>query len=333
MKRYLNNELDKVLSFYFPNLESYIFLKKFRDNVVLIELDGRKYVIKEYSSKFTPERLCFFEELQNFTNERMGISPCVVKTLDHNLNVQLNGFSYDLTEFVKNKKFKKDKISDINSFFFDIGFFVGKLHHAFSEIENSSHPTMKSLLYITPDSPNHMLNLIETYKKEGVEESWIQIVRKKIDIVNFYSSDLDSFRKLPKKIVHGDLYLKNILLDNDRKIIGLIDFAQAGTFFRCYEVVRSMVQTNRFFQSVDVDPPHLKNFLKGYLNNCTLDEIELKKMLDLYIYIQASDISFLSIDNINNGGDKIHEYARYRFDSLNSLRKNRPLLNKIINEI
>ncbi len=296
-------------------------------------LDDKKYVVKEYSPVFTPERLNFFEELQNFTSEKINVLPRVTTTLEHKLNVQLDGFGYDLTEFVKSENFEKSKVKDVGRFFFDIGSFVGNLHSIFSEFENSGYPTTKSLLNIVPNTPIHMINLLKDYKEAGVDESWVRIVEDKITIVGHYFPIVNLFGKLPQKIVHGDLYLKNILLDENLKVVGLIDFEQAGTFFRCYEVMRSIVQTNRFFQHVDIDPLYLKSFLKGYLNKYSLDEVELKNMLDLYIYIQASDVSFLDIDTIKNGNEEVREYARYRFDSLNSLHNNHQLLSRSINEL
>lgn len=333
MERLSNNKLVEVLGFYFPNAENSILLKKFKDNVFLVGLGDKKYVVKEYLPVFTPERLSFFEELQNFTSEKINVLPRVITTPEHKLNVQLGGFGYDLTEFVKSENFEKNKVKDVGKFFFDIGSFVGNLHSTFSEFENSGYPTIKSLLNIVPNTPSHMINLLKDYKEVGVDESWFRIVEDKITMVGHYTPIMNSFGKLPQKIVHGDLYLKNILLDKNQKVVGLIDFAQAGTFFRCYEVMRSMVQTNRFFQHVDIDPLYLKSFLRGYLNKYSLDKVELKNMLDLYIYIQASDVSFLDIDTIKNGNEEVREYARYRFDSLNSLHKNHWLLSKSINEL
>lgn len=333
MEKYSNSNLAEVLRFYFPNPESSTFLKKFKDNVFLIGMDGRKYVVKEYLPTFTPERLKFFEELQNFTSERMRVPPKVLTTRDQELNVQLGGFGYDLTEFVKNKNIDRTQVKDIGMFFFNIGSFVGNLHKTFSEFADSGQPTISSLLNIPQNTPNHMIDHLKRYREDDVDESWVKIVEDKIAMVDRYSPVLYSFESLQQKIVHGDLYLKNILLDREQKVVGLIDFAQAGTFFRSYEVMRAMVQTNKFFQRVDIDPLYLKRFLKGYLNMCPLNEVELKNMLDLYIFIQASDISFLDIDTVKNGSDATREYAKYRFDSLNSLHRNHQLLTKNIEEL
>ena len=331
MEQHLNDRLTEVLSFYFPNPERPVLLRRIKSDVFLIGVGSKKYVVKEYSPTFSPERLNFFEDLQNFTSERMGTLPQVMETSEKQLNVLCDGFGYDLTEFVKSKTIDRNEVKNKETFFFYMGSFVGNLHRTFSEFEKTGHPTIKSLLKIDSDTPKGLEDLLKRYQEKGIGEPWVQMVKDKIALVGAYSSVPDSFALLPQRVVHGDLYLKNILLDKNQKIIGLIDFANSGTFFKCYEVIRAVIQTNRFFQKADLDPAHLKSFLLGYLENCELCEDEFEKILSLYIYAQAADASFLDIDSIHDSETK--KYAMYRFNSLNSLHRNHQLLTSSINDL
>ncbi len=330
MKRPSDKKLDKILKFHYPNFKEYTFQKKLEKNAFLVKSQNKQFVLKKYDQKITKERLQFFEELQNMTNAYMQISPQVLKTKDGNLNVHRNSFYYDLTEFVEGEMIQREQVKNISEFFYKIGLFVGKLHKSFSEIESKGQITMNSLLYTAPESPKHLVDLLDSYYKAQIDDSWKEIIKEKITIVNSYTDHLKVFNALPRKIVHGDLYLKNLLFDKSQKIIGLIDFVQAGVFFRCYEVIRALIQTNKFFQNTDIEARYIKQYLKGYLQGNSLDESEIHNMLDFYIYVQASDTAFLDIETIVNGGKEINEYAKYRSNSLHALFRNRHLLNEVI---
>ncbi len=330
MIRSSDKKLDNILKFYYPNFKEYNFQKKLDTNIFLIESKGEQYVIKAYDKKLTKKRLLFFEELQNMTNTQMQISPLVVRTNDGSLNVNVDGFYYDVAEFVKGETLLREQINEISDFFYKIGFFVGKLHKSFLEIEKLNKNAMESLLHIEPESPKHLIALLKNYQKARIEKMWKDILKRKIEIVNIYANDIEMFKILPRKIVHGDIYLKNIIFNNAQEIIGLIDFYQAGIFFRCYEVMRVLVQINILFQTTEIAPQHTECYLKGYFQNNTLNEIEIRNMLDFYIYVQASDVAFLDIETITNGGKEINKYAKYRAKSLNSLFINRRLLNNTI---
>ncbi len=329
VKEQLNFKPADVLSCYFLDVQALNILKVFQDDVVLVELGGRRYVVKRYPQNFSSERHLFTTKLQNKINQGLGIKPDVVSTLDGTLCVQIGGYSYDVTEFVENVSFANDEVLDLGNFFYSIGSFVGALHTELSQFNDSGDAVMNALLHIhEPNSP-HLQGLLHEYETEGVTPKWIQVLKNKILLSRQYVTAAHSLTDLPQNIVHGDIYMNNILFGEDQKVIGLIDFAHAGKFVTCYEVFRSFIQINKFLNGASINPEHLVNFLKGYLSIGSLEEIELKQMLDLYLYTQASDTSFLDIATIKSGGAKA-EYAYFRFQSLMELHKSRDLLNTTV---
>lgn len=333
MERPFDGKLAEVLKHYSNNSGQMTLRRKFKDNVSLVSVDGTNRVIKEYSTTVSSERLEFFEGLQNFTNARLGIQPYVIGTVENKLHVNLGTASFDLTNFVKNERVKGREVGDVEKFFFDIGFFVGKLHSIFSEFEGQNPSILDSELKINMDGRDDMNALFESYQTSGVDESWSALLKEKIKMMDAYYPVVSIFRDLPRRIVHGDLYPKNILLDKKHRIVGLIDFAQSGKFFRCYEVMRAIIQTNRMFGLTDLEPKYVKSFLKGYLVNNTLETSELENMLDLYIFAQSADLYFLDAKTLTSNDVDAKNYAKFRFDSLSSLHKNRMSINRAIKEL
>lgn len=330
MKQFLPDEKLDRLRLYFPNLGKYFVVKNIKNDVELLKIGNKKYVLKLYPKNIDRERITFFERLQNFTSESLGILPGIVKTIDGRFNVSTPNGTYELSGYLENNDFDDKKIVDVGQFFFDIGHFLGQVHSVFENYSRKSKGVLKSVLNFYPEFPEHLDKLLESYQVNQVNPSWTEILRGKIDIAKNLSVEIGSFGGLPTGIVHGDFYPKNLLFDKHMRIVGLIDYAQAGEFVRCYEVIRAFVQTNKYLRRIDVDPENLKSFLKGYQENIKLQKIELEKMLDFFVFIQASDISFSSIVIVKGNDEGLKDYAKYRFENLVSLYKNRELLNKVI---
>lgn len=322
----------EILKNYFSHPEEVKVLDIFQENVISVELDGKKYTIKKYPQDFSPERAEFITRLQNIVINEMGILPPVIPTLEGPLFVRIGDHIYDLTELVDNVEPDSNDIENAENFFFKIGSFVGSLHTSFSKFNTEDSLVLDSLLNIYHPTSNHFAELMTEYESEDVAEEWIKILQEKSNIATHYANVIGLFSELPRSIVHGDVYMKNLLFDKNQKIIGLIDFAHAGIFFKCYEVFRSFIQTNKFLNEVDIDPDHLKIFLEGYTTTSSLEDIELQMMLDLFIYTQAADISFLDTTTVKSGNSTA-DYAKFRFNSLLSLHENRERLQAVINEV
>jgi Ser/Thr protein kinase RdoA (MazF antagonist) len=188
------------------------------------------------------------------------------------------------------------------------------------------------LKFFPNDSNRHLLKLLEEYKKHNIGDKWQKILIAKMRVVKGYDTNQDIFLKLPKKIVHGDLYIDNFLFNQKNSVFGLVDYTGAGLFFRCYEVIRAFIQTNKYLGNLSIDPLGLKEYLKGYCQFGQLDKDELSSMLDLYIFIQATDSSFLSLQAFNNNNQDSLNYGLYRFKSLRHLIQNKEQLIKTIYE-
>jgi len=337
MKKSLGNKSLRVLLNYFPNKKDCVFLSKLqnRDNVFLIELNSKKYVLKKYKTgkNIDTRRVTFFGDLQNFTNNKLGLLPQVIKTTKQKLCVKQDKEIFQITEYLDNKDVNKRDISKHDGFFYDIGVMVSKIHNALTEYERNNKVHYRALLKFYPNDPSkHLLKLLSQYKKQNIGDKYQKILKAKIKIVDGYNVNQDTFQKLPIKIVHGDLHVYNLLFDKKFNIIGLVDYTKAGLFFRCYEVIRAFVQTNKYLGNLLVNPLDLKKYLKGYCRFSQLNQDEVSTMLDLYIFIQATDSSFLKVKDFKNDNKSSLEYGLYRFKSLKHLIKNRESLIKIIHE-
>lgn len=322
-----------MIESYFPSQEKYRVIKSFKNGIDLIEADGHHYVSKIYPVNSDRGRLSFFENLQNFTSEKLGISPFVIKTIYGKTNALTSDGIIELTDYVEGEDFDLNKIKNTGSFFGEVGAFLGKVHRVFEEFALLNPGKPDSLLNYYPESSTHLLDLQLTYEKERVGAFWVEMLAEKRRIVTELSAERNGFQDLPRGIVHGDFYPKNILFDKDMKIIGLIDYAQAGEFFRCYEIIRGLIQTNKFLGRIEIEPEFLAKYLEGYCEHINPNNSEYQKMLDLYIYLQASDISFNKISVVSGDDEDLKSYSKFRFDSLLSLYRNREVLNEVLLKI
>ncbi len=325
--------LTEVLSHYFEEPEKAEVLTVIQDNVLLFQLGEKKYVVKRYPPEFSAARTDFITRVHNSVNRAMGFAPSVIPTLSKQLYVDLGEYTYDLTEFASSEIIKSEEVEDVEGFFRMIGAFVGSLHTSMAQFNITNEHDLEALLHINPPNGDHFSKLLEKYCEENVDEEWQEILRKKMKIANSYSPVMTrAANKFPKNIVHGDIYMKNLLFDENHQVKGAVDFARAGIFYRCYEVFRSFIQINKFFHGEKIVPAHLKIFLEGYLSTNNLEVSELKSMLSLYIYTQAADVTFFDVDTVKNGGDKA-DYAKFRFNSLLSLHNQHHILQSTINEL
>lgn len=328
-----NFNFTEVLSKYFEEPEKAEVLSVIQDNVLLFRFGERKYVIKRYSKEFSANRTDFITRVHNSVNKAMGFAPSVIPTLEDDLFVQFGGYSYDLTEFAPSTVVKKEDVTNVEDFFRMIGAFVGELHTSMAQFNAANDDEPNALLKINPPGGDHFKNLFADYEREQVDQEWYEVLLTKKDLTKIYAPIMKMpSRRMPKNIIHGDIYMKNLLFDENLQVKGAVDFARAGIFYRCYEIFRAFIQINKFFHGEKIDPAHLKIFLEAYLSTNHLETSELHAMLDLYIYTQAADISFLDANIVKNGGETA-EYAKFRLQSLLTLHEQHDALQATINEV
>ncbi|KKT36360.1 MAG: Homoserine kinase [Candidatus Collierbacteria bacterium GW2011_GWB1_44_35] len=313
---------------FFDHIEGFNFLRQIKENVFLIEINGEKYVLKVYDEKCDRNRLTFFENLQNHTSDALSISPKVVPTLFGNLNVQIGHDIWELCEYEEGQDFNPEKKRP-EQVFYDTGLFLGQVHRVFESYHSENLSTPDSILLHFPDSPAHIFELLSEYYQSRVGQEWQKILEEKISIAESLK-EYNDFSTLPQQIVHGDFYPRNLLYDEEMNIKGLIDYAQAGIYYRCYEVIRAAIQTNKYLGFIELKPEYLSHFLEGYSKSVELTKDEAEMMLSLYIFIQASDISFFKTDIVLGDNSALKDYATYRHKSLVSLTQNSLELNNII---
>lgn len=294
----------------------------FKDNVALVQVDDTELVIKQYPKDVCANRAHFITSLHTRVNTALGLSPAMVETPNHRYFIELGEHAYDVTEFVRNTPLTAENVPDVSQFLFSIGTFVGAMHREMSRVSTNGHPDRQARLKIQPPTGEHFKSLLSLYEEHAIDKEWKQIIVSKMALSAEYSAAVGLASKLPRKVIHGDVYYKNILFNENLEIIGLIDYERAGIFYRIYEVIRAFVQINTFFNGVTIEPDDITQFLKGYLLHNSLESIELHTMIDLYLYTQAADISFLDPSTIlQNAVDA--EYGKLRYNNLLLLHNNR----------
>jgi len=334
MKKYLGNTTTEILKNYFYDAKNFK-IKKLNDNALLIAHKSNNFVLKKYpleinNKKLNRTRINFLGKIQTFVSKNLSIKPKLIFTLKNETSVAYDHHLYQLIEYVSNYPPNPRLIKNKELFYNYIGSFLGKLHASLKEYSklHSQENSPESILKFNRKGIRELYDLLKKYEKNNIGNEWKLLLIKKIEIAKQFCNQVEDFRVLPKQIVHGDFWIQNILFDKNQKIIGLIDYAQGGIFYKSYELIRSALSLDRFFKLKKINPRYLRAYIKGYSKYSKIKRKELQLAIDMYIFIQATNSFCVDIDTLKNKDKKLIDYGKYRFNKLVELYAARNYLKR-----
>jgi len=159
-----------------------------------------------------------------------------------------------------------------------IGREIGKLHKV---------PSPK---YI-PDSldyGNDYFYEVEEYAKGSDFHKWLL---DKQNYIACYITDT-----MPKALIHSDVFSSNVIIDDSRQFVTIMDFEEATYYYRLFDVGMAVIGICREGEGINFQKS--KALLQGYMQEVNLIAEEMKSLQAFIVYAAAS-MSFWRHRNFN----------------------------------
>ncbi|WP_366296446.1 phosphotransferase [Paenibacillus sp. AN1007] len=274
----------------------------------VLTVNNKKYVARIYDNHSKNlEKLKFEIELTTFLEQHINLSfklPGFLIAKTGGRFVQLsNGQLGSVMRFIEGEVPDLTRVSDVKEY----GKTVGELSVAFKKF--------KSDLLMEEFKFYKIYNLHQLSNERSVsrffdqppfeiESNQLSILLHSLQAVQRNESIVDD---LPKQIVHHDILIFNLLIDNQtRKMSGVLDFDFASYDVRALELAICM---NHLLQFDDGSLSNLELFLDEYSQHMTLTDEEIKWIPFL---MQMYYVSLLCIYiGQYYSGREIEEYFRF----------------------
>jgi len=292
-------EFKKYLEDY--SLEDLNYFKGIKEGIentnYFFKTKSNKYVLTIYENKITErikeKNLFFFVELINFL--RKVKFPCP-KILYNNNNKQLNSYKnkqFTIIDFVKGKIEKKISIQHC----YKLGKILATLHKKTLRFKKERKNNFSL------NEWNKLIKKIKLSKKESI------FLKKEI---NYIKKNWP--KKLPKGIIHGDLFPDNVFFKNNN-IVGIIDLSNACNDFFCYDL---SICINSWCYEKKLNIDKMRNLIKGYNS---IRKIKIQEIKYLNLFLRASSLRFYLSRLMDSQNKKIpKKYKKNPKEYLNKLK-------------
>ena len=119
---------------------------------------------------------------------------------------------------------------------------------------------------------------IKKYAKNSEFHFWLN---KKLEYLKPYFS-----LKLPKSLIHSDVFHDNIIISNDSKSVTIMDFEESAYYYRIYDIGMTIIGVCKERNTINLSK--VKNLLIGYNNQINLLENELDSLKAFTVYAGTS---------------------------------------------
>ena len=262
-----NFNIEKIVSFH--------GIKKGIENTnYLLKSKNKKYILTIFEKRVSEREIPFFMELMDILNNFKISCPRPLKTNNKNYLIKLKKKSACIVSFLEGKDKKFLKTSDCLA----IGKSIARMHLITKKIKLKRKNSM---------GINNLEPLLKGIKFKSKETSNLKIFLKK----NLKNIRKNWPKKLPKGIIHGDLFIDNIFFKKN-KLSGIIDFYFAANDYFMYEIAICInalcfeLKNKKFV----MNKKKIKSLIKGYES---IKKISLKEKNSLNTLCRGAAIRYL----------------------------------------
>ena len=215
----------------------------------LLKTKNKKFILTIFEKRVQIKDLPFFMKLMDELNYQKINCPKPLKDKDGEYLTRIKNKTACIVTFLNGRDKKKLNVKNC----FEIGKNIGKLHEVSKKIKLYRKNSM---------SINNLSRLLKSIKFRS--KTITSNLRPVLEI-NLKEIKKDWPKKLPKVIVHGDLFIDNIFFNKD-KFAGFIDFYFSCNDYSMYEIAICInalcfdKEKNKFF----LNHKKIKNLIKGY---------------------------------------------------------------------
>tara|TARA_E500000178_G_scaffold305413_1_gene316899 strand:- start:65 stop:1030 length:966 start_codon:yes stop_codon:yes gene_type:complete len=240
---YINKkfEVDKILNFK--------GIKQGIENTnYLLRSKNKKFILTIFEKRVSKKEIPFFMKLMDQLNDSEINCPKPLKNKSGNYLIRIRNKIACIVSFLNGKD---KKILNLKNCY-DIGKMIAQMHLSSKKINLYRKNSMgiKNL--------NPLFNSIKFKSKKFTNiEKFLKI--------NFKDIKKKWPKKLPKGIIHGDLFIDNIFFKNN-KLSGIIDFYFAANDYFMYEIAICInaLCFDKVNSKFKINKKKIRNLIKGY---------------------------------------------------------------------
>ena len=239
----------------------------------LLKSKNKKFILTIFEKRVSNKEIPFFMQLMDKLNNSKINCPKPLKNNDGKYLIKLKNKTACIVSFLKGKD--KNKLDLKNCF--EVGKIIAQMHLVTNNINLSRKnsmgiknldPLLKSIKFRSNKFSNLEKFLINNLKE--IKKNWP--------------------KKLPKGIIHGDLFIDNIFF-NKNKLSGIIDFYFAANDYFMYEIaicINALCFDNKK-SKFKINKQKIKSLIKGYES---IKKISLKEKKSLNILCRGAAMRY-----------------------------------------
>ena len=259
-------ETEKIISFkgIKQGIENTNYLLKSKKN---------KFILTIFEKRVSKKEIPFFMSLMDQLNTYKINCPKPIKSKSGNYLINIKNKSACIVSFLNGRD--KKSLNPKNCY--EIGKMIAQMHLSTSKIKlyRKNSMSIKNL--------NPLLNSIKFKSKKFTNlEKFLKN--------NFKDIKKKWPKKLPKGIIHGDLFIDNIFFKNN-KLSGIIDFYFAANDYFMYEIAICInaLCFDKINSKFKINKQKIRNLIKGYEN---IKKISTKEKQSLNILCRGAAMRY-----------------------------------------
>jgi len=240
----------------------------------LLRTKNKKFILTIFEKRVSKKEIPFFMKLMDKLNDYKINCPKPLRTINGNYLIKLKNKTACIVSFLEGKD--KKKLNSKNCF--EIGKIIARMHLVTKKMKifrknsmgiKNLDPLLKSIKFKSEKSNNLKKFLLSNLK--NIKKNWP--------------------KKLPKGIIHGDLFIDNIFFKKN-ELSGIIDFYFAGNDYFMYEIAISInaLCFDKKNSKFKINKQKIKSLIKGYES---IKKISLEEKKSLNILCQGAAIRYL----------------------------------------
>ena len=239
----------------------------------LLKSKKNKFILTIFEKRVSKKEIPFFMSLMDQLNTYKINCPKPIKSKSGNYLINIKNKSACIVSFLNGRD--KKSLNPKNCY--EIGKMIAQMHLSTSKIKlyRKNSMSIKNL--------NPLLNSIKFKSKKFTNlEKFLKN--------NFKDIKKKWPKKLPKGIIHGDLFIDNIFFKNN-KLSGIIDFYFAANDYFMYEIAICInaLCFDKINSKFKINKKKIRNLIKGYEN---IKKISAKEKQSLNILCRGAAMRY-----------------------------------------
>ena len=239
----------------------------------LLKSKNKKFILTIFEKRVSKKEIPFFMKLMDQLNVLKINCPKPQKNKDGKYLIRIKNKSACIVSFIKGKDKKSLNLKNCK----DIGKMVAEMHISAKKIKLFRKNSM-GIKYLNP--------LLKSIKFKSKKFTNLEKFLKK----NFRDIKDKWPKNLPNGIIHGDLFIDNILFRKN-KLSGIIDFYFAGNDYFMYEIavcINALCFEKKKTKFL-INKNKVKNFINGYQS---VKKISIKEKKSLNILCRGAAMRY-----------------------------------------